>query len=93
MEHSVEVKVDPKEEKKTKKQNPVRKSGRRVCKALGYLTGDMKEFGEWLQGKPVSAEPIRVHQKSTVANKQRPAGSTCVKQFKDDLVQQTAEQK
>uniref|UniRef100_A0A8C3IPH1 Urea transporter n=1 Tax=Chrysemys picta bellii TaxID=8478 RepID=A0A8C3IPH1_CHRPI len=49
----VEVKIETKEERKTQNQTPVRKCGKRVCKAVGYITGDMKQFGVWLQGKPL----------------------------------------
>ncbi|XP_075788856.1 urea transporter 2 isoform X2 [Pelodiscus sinensis] len=53
MEGSVELKIETKGERKTQKQNPVRKGGKRVCKVLGYITGDMREFGDWLQDKPI----------------------------------------
>ncbi|XP_032624852.2 urea transporter 1 isoform X1 [Chelonoidis abingdonii] len=49
----VEVKRETKREKKTQNQTPVRKCGKGVCKAVGYITGDMKQFGVWLQDKPV----------------------------------------
>ncbi|XP_010185211.1 PREDICTED: urea transporter 1, partial [Mesitornis unicolor] len=28
-------------------------SGKKVCRAVGYITGDMKEFGAWLKDKPL----------------------------------------
>ncbi|XP_043370960.1 urea transporter 2-like [Dermochelys coriacea] len=49
----VEVKIETKGEKKTQNQTPVRKCGKQVCKAICYITGDMKEFGDWLQDKPL----------------------------------------
>ncbi|XP_065262685.1 urea transporter 2-like [Emys orbicularis] len=49
----VEVEIEMKRERKTQNQTPVRKCGKRVCKAVGYITGDMKQFGVWLQGKPL----------------------------------------
>ncbi|XP_050799549.1 urea transporter 2-like isoform X2 [Gopherus flavomarginatus] len=49
----VEVKRETKGEKKTQNQTPVRKCGKGVSKAVGYITGDMKQFGVWLQDKPV----------------------------------------
>ncbi|CAM2096146.1 unnamed protein product [Caretta caretta] len=48
-----EVKIEMKGEKKTQNQTPVRKCGKQVCKAICYITGDMKEFGDWLQDKPL----------------------------------------
>lgn len=51
MENTVDVKVETKGERKTIKQNPLSKAGKRVCRAVAYITGDMKEFGAWLKGK------------------------------------------
>ncbi|KAM6230503.1 urea transporter 2 [Porphyrio hochstetteri] len=53
MENSVDVKIETKGERKQIKQNPLSKAGKRVCKAVGYITGDMKEFGAWLKDKPL----------------------------------------
>ncbi|NXD10530.1 UT2 protein, partial [Nothocercus nigrocapillus] len=53
MESSTDVKIDTKGERKPRKQNPLSKGGKRVCKAVGYITGDMKEFGGWLKDKPL----------------------------------------
>ncbi|NXV23945.1 UT2 protein, partial [Cepphus grylle] len=49
MENSVDVKIESKGERKPTKQNPLSKAGKRVCRAVGYITGDMKEFGAWLK--------------------------------------------
>uniref|UniRef100_A0A8D0GZN8 Urea transporter n=1 Tax=Sphenodon punctatus TaxID=8508 RepID=A0A8D0GZN8_SPHPU len=49
----IDVKVETKEEKVAKNQSAMSKGGKRICKALGYLTGDMKEFGDWLKDKPL----------------------------------------
>ncbi|NWX69695.1 UT2 protein, partial [Alca torda] len=53
MENSVDVKIETKGERKPIKQNPLSKAGKRVCRAVGYITGDMKEFGAWLKDKPL----------------------------------------
>ncbi|NXM03907.1 UT2 protein, partial [Tyrannus savana] len=53
MENIVDVKIDTMGERKPMRQNPLSKGGKRVCKAVGYITGDMKEFGAWLKDKPL----------------------------------------
>ncbi|KAM8793565.1 urea transporter 2-like [Eudromia elegans] len=58
MENSFDVKADTKGERKPRKQNPLSKGGKRVCKAVGYITGDMKEFGGWLRDKPLMIQFI-----------------------------------
>nr|XP_013803988.1 PREDICTED: urea transporter 2-like [Apteryx mantelli mantelli] len=58
MENSVDVKIETKGERKPRKQNPLSKGGKRVCKAVGYITGDMKEFGGWLKDKPLMIQFI-----------------------------------
>lgn len=68
MEDSVDVKIETNGARKTTKQNPVSKGGKRVCRVLGYITGDMKEFEDWLRGNPLSCQPITAHQKAMVAN-------------------------
>ncbi|KFQ26999.1 Urea transporter 2, partial [Merops nubicus] len=35
------------------KPNPLSKAGKRICRAVGYISGDMKEFGDWLKDKPL----------------------------------------
>lgn len=55
MENSVDVKIETKGERKPIKQNPLSKAGKSVCRAVGYITGDMKEFGAWLKGKATSS--------------------------------------
>ncbi|XP_040436785.1 urea transporter 2-like [Falco naumanni] len=57
MENS-DVKIETKGERKTIKQNTLRKSGKRVCRAVGYITGNMKEFGAWLKDKPLMIQFI-----------------------------------
>ncbi|KAM6392045.1 urea transporter 2-like [Rhynochetos jubatus] len=52
MENSIDVKIETKGERKPIRQNPLSKAGKRVCRAVGYITGDMKEFGAWLKDKP-----------------------------------------
>ncbi|XP_029818023.1 urea transporter 1 [Manacus vitellinus] len=58
MENIVDVKIDTTGERKPMKQNPLSKGGKRVCKAVGYITGDMKEFGAWLKDKPLMIQFI-----------------------------------
>ncbi|NXA48455.1 UT2 protein, partial [Nothocercus julius] len=58
MENSTDVKIDTKGERKPRKQNPLSKGGKRICKAVGYITGDMKEFGGWLKDKPLGIQFI-----------------------------------
>ncbi|XP_032867103.1 urea transporter 2-like [Tyto alba] len=58
MENSVDLKIESKAERKPVKQNPLSKVGKRVCRALGYITGDMKEFGAWLKDKPLMIQFI-----------------------------------
>ncbi|XP_068782486.1 urea transporter 2 [Struthio camelus] len=58
MESSIDVKRETKGERKPRKQNPLSKGGKRVCKAVGYITGDMKEFGGWLKDKPLMIQFI-----------------------------------
>lgn len=54
MENSVDVKIENNGERKPRKQSPLSKGGKRICRAVGYITGDMKEFGAWLRGKATS---------------------------------------
>ncbi|NXA12781.1 UT2 protein, partial [Sapayoa aenigma] len=58
MENIVDVKIDTVGERKPMKQNPLSKGGKRVCRAVGYITGDMKEFGVWLKDKPLMIQFI-----------------------------------
>ncbi|NWI48988.1 UT2 protein, partial [Calyptomena viridis] len=58
MENIVDVKIDTMGERKPMKQNPLSKGGKRVCRAVGYITGDMKEFGAWLKDKPLMIQFI-----------------------------------
>ncbi|XP_062469383.1 urea transporter 2-like isoform X1 [Pezoporus occidentalis] len=51
MENSVDIKIENKGERNPVKQNPLIKAGKRFCGGVGYLTGDMKEFGAWLKDK------------------------------------------
>ncbi|NXG21403.1 UT2 protein, partial [Grallaria varia] len=53
MDNIVDVKIDTLGDRKSVKQNPLSKGGKRVCRAVGYITGDMKEFGAWLEDKPL----------------------------------------
>ncbi|XP_035166445.1 urea transporter 2-like isoform X2 [Oxyura jamaicensis] len=53
MENSVDVKIENNAERKPRKQSPLSKGGKRICRAVGYITGDMKEFGAWLRDKPI----------------------------------------
>ncbi|NXF11054.1 UT2 protein, partial [Smithornis capensis] len=53
MENIVDVKIDTMGERKPMKQNSLSKGGKRVCRAVGYITGDMTEFGAWLKDKPL----------------------------------------
>ncbi|NXJ70592.1 UT2 protein, partial [Rostratula benghalensis] len=57
MENSVDVKTETKERKPIR-QNPLSKAGKRACRALGYITGDMKELGTWLKDKPLMIQFI-----------------------------------
>lgn len=54
MENCVDVKIETKGERMPMKQNPLSTGGKSFCRAVGYLTGDMKDFGTWLKGKPTS---------------------------------------
>ncbi|NWR88166.1 UT2 protein, partial [Furnarius figulus] len=56
MENIVDVKIDTMGD--SVKQNPLSKGGKRVCRAVGYITGDMKEFGAWLKDKPLMIQFI-----------------------------------
>uniref|UniRef100_A0A8C8ASV4 Urea transporter n=1 Tax=Otus sunia TaxID=257818 RepID=A0A8C8ASV4_9STRI len=58
MENSVDMKIETKGERKSAKPNPLSKAGKRVCRAVGYITGDMKEFGAWLKDKPLMIQFI-----------------------------------
>ncbi|NXC24180.1 UT2 protein, partial [Campylorhamphus procurvoides] len=58
MENIVDVKIDTMGERKPVKQNPLSEGGKRVCRAVGYITGDMKEFGAWLKDKPLMIQFI-----------------------------------
>uniref|UniRef100_A0A8B9GA40 Urea transporter n=1 Tax=Amazona collaria TaxID=241587 RepID=A0A8B9GA40_9PSIT len=51
MENSVDIKIENKGERNPVKQNPLIKAGKKFCRGVGYLTGDMKEFGAWLKDK------------------------------------------
>ncbi|NWV93090.1 UT2 protein, partial [Machaerirhynchus nigripectus] len=53
MENCVDVKIETKGERMPMKQNPLSKGGKSFCRAVGYLTGDMKDFGTWLKDKPL----------------------------------------
>ncbi|KAM4753651.1 urea transporter 2-like [Cyanocitta cristata] len=53
MENCVDVKIETKGERLPMKQNPLSKGGKSFCRAVGYLTGDMKDFGTWLKDKPL----------------------------------------
>ncbi|XP_010190107.1 PREDICTED: urea transporter 2, partial [Mesitornis unicolor] len=53
MENRVDAMIKSKGERKQIKQNPLSKAGKKVCKAVGYITGDMKAFGAWLKDKPL----------------------------------------
>ncbi|NXP69536.1 UT2 protein, partial [Ramphastos sulfuratus] len=58
MDNSIDVKMETKGERKQIKQNPLSKAGKRICRAYGYITGDMKEFGAWLKDKPLMIQFI-----------------------------------
>ncbi|CAM5112745.1 unnamed protein product, partial [Eretmochelys imbricata] len=45
-------------EKSTRDQRPVKSGKIRICKTLGYLTGEMKECGDWLKDKPLVVQFI-----------------------------------
>lgn len=51
MEESSEIKVGTGISKTSRIQSFLAANGKRVRKALGYITGEMKEFGERLRGK------------------------------------------
>ncbi|XP_030824308.1 urea transporter 2-like [Camarhynchus parvulus] len=53
MENCVDVKIETKGEGMPIKQNPLSTGGKSFCRAVGYLTGDMKDFGTWLKDKPL----------------------------------------
>ncbi|NXO66300.1 UT2 protein, partial [Phainopepla nitens] len=53
MENCVDVKIETKGERMPVKQNPLSTGGKSFCRAVGYLTGDMKDFGTWLKDKPL----------------------------------------
>ncbi|NXL13700.1 UT2 protein, partial [Setophaga kirtlandii] len=53
MENCVDVKIETKGERMPMKQNPLSTGGKSFCRAVGYLTGDMKDFGTWLKDKPL----------------------------------------
>ncbi|XP_071586907.1 urea transporter 2-like [Heliangelus exortis] len=53
MENIADAKIETKGERKAIKQNPLSKAGKRICRAVGYISGDMKEFGAWLKDKPL----------------------------------------
>uniref|UniRef100_A0A8C3NVH9 Urea transporter n=1 Tax=Cyanoderma ruficeps TaxID=181631 RepID=A0A8C3NVH9_9PASS len=53
MENCVDVKTETKGERMPMKQNPLSTGGKSFCRAVGYLTGDMKDFGTWLKDKPL----------------------------------------
>ncbi|NXG62896.1 UT2 protein, partial [Hemiprocne comata] len=58
MENIVDAKIETKGERKSIKQKPLSKAGKRVCRAVGYISGDMKEFGTWLKDKPLMIQFI-----------------------------------
>ncbi|XP_069736468.1 urea transporter 2-like isoform X1 [Phaenicophaeus curvirostris] len=58
MENSVDVNIETMGEGKPIKQNPLSKAGKRFCRAVGYITGDMEEFGVWLKDKPIMIQFI-----------------------------------
>ncbi|XP_030423505.1 urea transporter 2 [Gopherus evgoodei] len=45
-------------ERSTIDQRPVGSGKRRICKTLGYLTGEMKACGDWLKDKPLVVQFI-----------------------------------
>lgn len=51
MEESSEIKADTSISKTSWIQNSMAASGKRISKALSYITGEMKECGEGLKGK------------------------------------------
>ncbi|KAM6289834.1 urea transporter 2-like [Aegotheles albertisi] len=53
MENIVDAKIETKGERMSLKQSPLSKAGKRVCRAVEYITGDMKELGDWLKDKPL----------------------------------------
>lgn len=38
-------------EQMSRAQDPLGRSGSRIHRVFGYLTGDMKEYGEWMKSK------------------------------------------
>ncbi|RLW00019.1 hypothetical protein DV515_00009266 [Chloebia gouldiae] len=53
MENCIDVNIETKGERMPMKQNPLSTGGKSFCRAVGYLTGDMKDFGAWLKDKPL----------------------------------------
>lgn len=53
------MKIEKPNEKSKRKEDGVAhrdsagQRGIRLCKAVGYLTGDMKEYGIWLKGRKI----------------------------------------
>ncbi|XP_010003338.1 PREDICTED: urea transporter 2 [Chaetura pelagica] len=58
MENIADARIENKGERKPIKQNALTKAGKRVCRAVGYISGDMKEFGTWLKDKPLMIQFI-----------------------------------
>ncbi|NWX22123.1 UT2 protein, partial [Aegotheles bennettii] len=58
MENIVDAKIETKGEGMSLKQSPLSKAGKRVCRAVEYITGDMKELGDWLKDKPLMIQFI-----------------------------------
>lgn len=58
MEESAEIKVEAHVSKTSWIQSHVAASGKRVSRALSYITGEMKECGEGLKGKGLESEAL-----------------------------------
>lgn len=61
MEDSAEIKVEASTSKASWIQSHVAASGKRVGRALSYITGEMKECGEGLKGKSTLPLTCRCH--------------------------------
>ncbi|KFP92480.1 Urea transporter 2, partial [Apaloderma vittatum] len=45
-------------EQKTRAQDLLGRSGNRINQVFGYLTGEMKEYGEWMKSKPLMVQLV-----------------------------------
>lgn len=78
MEESAEIKADPSSSRTAWIRGCVADCGRRVYKALSYISGEMKECGEGLKGKGAATRPPPVVPRETLGRSSQWPGLSSV---------------